>query len=238
MPTTIESLELQVQQNATSAVGGIDALSASLSRLKNAVKGGVGLNSVANQVRNLDTALKSVDGSSADKINRLADSLSKLKGLGNIKLSSSIGNQLKNISSAASALNSADLSGLGKLSAALQPLNNIGKASGLKSAITQLQKLPQLAQTLNGMNWATLTSQLQQLSNSLAPLANQLNTVSNAFGRLPTNIRRVVTTTNALPTANNRAATSYVNLWAKFTMAIQAVRTGARVMSYHLVKEV
>ena len=231
MPTTIESLELQVQQNATSAVGGIDALSASLSRLKNAVKGGVGLNSVANQVRNLDTALKSVDGSSADKINRLADSLSKLKGLGNIKLSSSIGNQLKNISSAASALNSADLSGLGKLSAALQPLNNIGKASGLKSAITQLQKLPQLAQTLNGINWATLTSQLQQLSNSLAPLANQLNTVSNAFGRLPTNIRRVVTATNTLPAANNRAATSYVNLWAKFTMAIQAVRTGARVIA-------
>lgn len=231
MPTTIESLELQVQQNATSAVGGIDALSASLSRLKNAVKGGVGLNSVANQVRNLDTALKSVDGSSADKINRLADSLSKLKGLGNIKLSSSIGNQLKNISSAASALNSADLSGLGKLSAALQPLNNIGKASGLKSAITQLQKLPQLAQTLNGINWATLTSQLQQLSNSLAPLANQLNTVSNAFGRLPTNIRRVVTATNALPATNNRAATSYVNLWAKFTMAIQAVRTGARVIA-------
>ena len=231
MPTTIESLELQVQQNATSAVGGIDALSASLSRLKNAVKGGVGLNSVANQVRNLDTALKSVDGSSADKINRLADSLSKLKGPGNIKLSSSIGNQLKNISSAASALNSADLSGLGKLSAALQPLNNIGKASGLKSAITQLQKLPQLAQTLNGINWATLTSQLQQLSNSLAPLANQLNTVSNAFGRLPTNIRRVVTATNALPAANNRAATSYVNLWAKFTMAIQAVRTGARVIA-------
>ena len=231
MPTTIESLELQVQQNATSAVGGIDALSASLSRLKNAVKGGVGLNSVANQVRNLDTALKSVDGSSADKINRLADSLSKLKGLGNIKLSSSIGNQLKNISSAASALNSADLSGLGKLSAALQPLNNIGKASGLKSAITQLQKLPQLVQTLNSINWATLTSQLQQLSNSLAPLANQLNTVSNAFGRLPTNIRRVVTATNALPAANNRAATSYVNLWAKFTMAIQAVRTGARVIA-------
>lgn len=231
MPTTIESLELQVQQNATSAVGGIDALSASLSRLKNAIKGGVGLNSVANQVRNLDTALKSVDGSSADKINRLADSLSKLKGLGNIKLSSSIGNQLKNISSAASALNSADLSGLGKLSAALQPLNNIGKASGLKSAITQLQKLPQLAQTLNGINWATLTSQLQQLSNSLAPLANQLNTVSNAFGRLPTNIRRVVTATNALPAANNRAATSYVNLWAKFTMAIQAVRTGARIIA-------
>ena len=38
MPTTIESLELQVQSSSTSAVKGIDALSASLSKLKNATK--------------------------------------------------------------------------------------------------------------------------------------------------------------------------------------------------------
>lgn len=51
MPTTIEQLELEVQSSSTSAVAGIDALSASLSKLKNAVRGGVGLTSVANQVR-------------------------------------------------------------------------------------------------------------------------------------------------------------------------------------------
>lgn len=231
MSTTIESLELQVQSSATSAVGGIDALTASLSKLKNATKGGVGLNSVANQLRNLNTALQSVDGSSADKIDKLTNSLSKLKGLGSIKISSSIGNQLKNISSAASALNSADLSGIGKLATALQPLNNIGKASGLQSAITQLQKLPQLAQTLNTINWTTLTSQLQQLSNALAPLANQLNTVSTAFSRLPSNIRSVVTATNSMTQANNSASTSYMNLWAKARMAYNAVRAGSRILA-------
>lgn len=46
MPTTIEQLELEVQSSSTSAVAGIDALSASLSKLKNAVRGGVGLTSV------------------------------------------------------------------------------------------------------------------------------------------------------------------------------------------------
>lgn len=231
MPTTIESLELQVQSSATSAVGGIDALTVSLSKLKNATKGGVGLNSVANQLRNLNTALQSVDGSSADKIGKLTNSLSKLKGLGSIKISSSIGNQLKNIGSAASALNSADLSGIGKLATALQPMNNIGKASGLKSAITQLQKLPQLAQTLNTINWTTLTSQLQQLSNALAPLASQLNTVSTAFSRLPSNIRSVATATNSMTPANNSASTSYMNLWAKARMAYNVVRNGARIIA-------
>lgn len=101
MPTTIEQLELEVQSSSTSAVAGIDALSASLSKLKNAVRGGVGLTSVANQVRNLDTALKSMDSSGADKIDKLASSLEKLKGLGSLKISSSIGNQLQNIGSAA-----------------------------------------------------------------------------------------------------------------------------------------
>lgn len=230
MPTTIESLELEVQSSATSATSGIDALSASLSKLKSAIKGGVGLNSVANQVRNLNTSLQGSDGS-ADKIDKLTNSLSKLKGLGSIKISSSIGNQLKNIGNSASSLNGADFSGISKLSAAIQPLSNIGKASGLQSTITQLQKLPQLAQTLNGINWNTLTSQLQQLSNALAPLANQLNAVSTAFTSLPTNIRRVVTSTNALPQANNRAATSYINLWAKARMAFNTIRVGAKAIA-------
>ncbi len=231
MPTTIESLELQVQSSATSAVSGIDALSASLSRLKNATKGGVGLTSVANQVRNLDTALKSVDGTSADKIDRLTNSLSKLSNLGKIKISSSIGNQLRNIGSAASSLSGADFSGMSRLGTALKPLSELGKATGLQSTITQLKKLPELANTLNSVNWATLTSQLSQLSNSLAPLANNLNAVSSAFSSLPANIRRVVTATNSMQTANNGAAKSYVNLWAKLTMAISAVRTGARVIA-------
>ena len=228
---TVEHLELEVQSNANSAVTGIDALSASLSKLKNAVKGGVGLNSVANQVRNLNTALQGMDGSSADKIDKLANSLSKLKDLGSIKISSSIGNQLKNIGNTASSLNGADFSGIGKLADALQPLNSIGKASGLQSAITQLKKLPQLAQTLNDVNWAAFTSQLQQLSNALAPLANQLNTVSAAFARMPANIQQTVAVTKAIPSANNKAAASYINLWAKARLAYNAVRTGASVIA-------
>ena len=111
MSTTIESLELEVQSSATSATSGIDALSASLSRLKNAVKGGVGLTSVANQLRNLNTALQTMDSSSADKIDRLANSLSKLSGLGSIKISASIGNQLRNIGTAVSSLGTTDFSG-------------------------------------------------------------------------------------------------------------------------------
>lgn len=230
MPTTIEQLELEVQSSSTSAVAGIDALSASLSKLKNAVRGGVGLTSVANQVRNLDTALKSMDSSGADKIDKLASSLEKLKGLGSLKISSSIGNQLQNIGSAAASLTGVDFSAMEKLGTALQPLNNLN-ASGLKSTINALNKLPKLADTLDNMDMTKFTSQIQQLSTALAPLTNQLNAVTAAFNRLPTNIQRAITVTNRISQENNKAANSYMNLYAKIKMAMGAVRTGARVIA-------
>ena len=231
MPTTIEQLELEIQSNSTSAVSSIDSLSASLSKLKNAIKGGVGLRSVANQVRDLNTALESMDSSGADKIDRLSSSLEKLKGLGNFKISSSIGNQLKNISSIATSLTGADYSGLKMLGVALAPLNNLGKAIGLQSIINALSRLPRLAQVLNGINWTTFTGQIQQLSNALAPLANQLNAVITAFNRLPANIQQVITATNRISQENHRAANSYVNLWAKMNIAINAVKHSARTIA-------
>ena len=55
MSITIEQLELEVQSNSTSAVGGIDALSESLRRLKAATapvsKGGVGLGALSNSLK-------------------------------------------------------------------------------------------------------------------------------------------------------------------------------------------
>lgn len=230
MPTTIEQLELEIQSSSTSAVAGIDALSASLSKVKNAIKGGIGLTSVANQVRNLDSALKSMDSSGANKIDKLASSLDKLRGLGSLKISSSIGNQLQNIGSAAASLTSVDFSAVEKLGTALQPLNNLN-ASGLKSTINALNKLPKLADILDNMDMTKFTSQIQQLSTALAPLTNQLNAVTAAFSRLPTNIQRAITATNRISQENNKATNSYMNLYAKIKMAMGVVRNGARVIA-------
>ena len=114
---------------------------------------------------------------------------------------------------------------------AVSSLGGITKSAGLQSAITQLGKIPELAKTLNGVNWAQFTSQMQSLTNSLAPLASQLNTVSAAFTRLPSNVRRLVQNTNSLATANNNASESYINLYAKLRMAITAVRSAARTIA-------
>lgn len=220
---TIEKLQLEVNSNSQNAVSGIDALSASLSKLKTSIKGGVGLSSVARQITNLNTALNGMDSGSANKIDKLATSLSKLSSLGQLKISSSIGNQLKNIGQVAENLNTSDFSGLSKLGTALAPLANI-QTGGLNKTLNALKKFPEVAAALNGVNWTQFTQQMMTLSNSLAPLATQLNTVSASMSRLPSTINRVANATNNSARANNTAAKSYVNLWAKARMAMNVMR--------------
>ena len=228
MSTTIESLELRIQSDSASAVKGIDALSASLSKLKSATKGGVGLTSVANQVRNLDTALRGLDGSAVSKIDRLMNSLSALS---RVKVSSSIANQLKNIEGATTSLKAADFSNVEKFSKGLMSLSSVGKATGLKSVMTQLAKLPELSEKMNEVNWSQFTSQVEMLSGSFRKLTTQLNMTSNAFNKLPNNMGKISQMTGSISKSNNIAADSYINFWAKARLAKNAVETGTRVIS-------
>lgn len=227
---TIEKLQLEVNSNSQNAVSGIDALSASLSKLKTSIKGGVGLSSVARQITNLNTALNGMDSGSANKIDKLVTSLSKLSSLGQLKISSSIGNQLKNIGQVAENLNTSDFSGLSKLGTALAPLANI-QTGGLNKTLNALKKFPEVAAALNGANWTQFTQQMMTLSNSLAPLATQLNTVSVGMSRLPSNINRVANATSNAARANNTAAKSYVNLWAKARMAMNVMRSAVNAIA-------
>ena len=228
--TTIEQLELQVQSSSTSAEKGIDALSASLSKLKGAIKGGVGLNAVATQLNNINAALNGISGDSPQKLSKLADSLQKLSNIGNLKISSSISNQIRNIGSAVSSLDGVSFSNIRDLASALAPLSNLGK-NNLTSFVTQLKKIPEVVKALDATTISQFTAKIQQLVSALSPLATQLNTISNAFSRLPAQIRQTTTATNALNTANNTASKGYMNLWAKARMAYNVIRGASHLIA-------
>ncbi len=171
MSATIESLEIEIRSSATSAASSIQALSASLSKLKNAVK----LDGVANQIQKLKTTLVGIDSSASAKIDKIANSLSKLSA---IKISSSIGNQLNTVITAISGINGANFDGINKLVNALSPLSTIQNSKGLSSIIRQLQSLPHLSQIISNANFNELKIQLQQLSQAFSPL----NAIQNNKG--------------------------------------------------------
>ena len=188
MSTTIEQLEVEVQSSATSAVSGIDALASSLGKLKTAVKGGVGLTSVAKQLTTLNTALSSVSAGNAENLNKLASGLKTLSSCGSLKLSSSVATQITNIGSAIQSLNGTNFGALNSLANALTPLANIGK-SNLNSFISQLQRLPQAVQALNSVNIGSLGTQISQLVSALTPLTqmgkNNLTSFITQLQKLP-----------------------------------------------------
>lgn len=197
MSTTIDSLQLEVQSQATSAVAGIDALSASLSKLRTAVKGGVGLTSVANQLKNLNAALDGVDDSAAGKLESLANSLDKLKGLGNLKISSSIASQLTAIGTAARSLDGVNFHALSNLANAIAPLSHVGSLN-LNSAISQLNRLPGAINNLNSVDMGEAARKVRELVNALIPLTAIGNSNLGSFFREIRRLPEMLATLNGL----------------------------------------
>lgn len=87
MSTTIEQLELEIQSNSTSAVGGIDALSESLRRLKAATapvsKGGVGLGALSNSLKKFSQSVSGLTGFTLarEQVQGLVDALKPLESV-------------------------------------------------------------------------------------------------------------------------------------------------------------
>lgn len=113
MSVTVESLELEVRASSHAAVSGLDALSASLTRLKTAAHGGLGLRAVTAQLGSLNGALGALNGTG--KLAGLADSLQKLSACGNLKLSSTVATQIQNIGAAVRTLDGTNFGALTSL---------------------------------------------------------------------------------------------------------------------------
>ena len=168
---TVESVQIEVSALSSAAAKSIDELTNTLSRLKSATKGGLGLTPVAKQLTTLNTALNSISSTNADNLNKMAQGLQALSSCGNLKLSSSVANQISNLGTAVRSLNGTDFSSLSRLADALTPLSTIGK-SNLNSFISQLQRLPQAVQGLNGVDMSGLNGKLTELVSALSPLSN------------------------------------------------------------------
>ena len=170
MATTIESLEVQIQTNSTSAVSGIDALTAALTKLQTVTKGGLGLRSIANQLGGINTTLGQMSADSTSKLSNLATALSGLSGFKVGGLGTAI-KYLANLPSALTGLADVDLTpiinNLNQLNAALQPI-----ATNLSPLITAINKLPTVINQASKAS-ATYAVQNNVLATSFTELASK-----------------------------------------------------------------
>ena len=217
---TIESLELEISSNASKASSGLEQLEATLSKLKLATKG-LGLRSIANQLGKISDASKGISGSTANNLTGLAKAIQLLGG---VKISTTISKQITDISNA---LKGADFSAgadkMSELVSSLTPLSNMPK-SNLSSYVNSLVKLPKALEGLDDDKISKMADKMQKLAVAVKPLGDEMQKVANGFSAFPSKIQRLISSTDKLTLSNNRASTSYINLYAKLKMAITSVK--------------
>lgn len=225
MPTTIDSLELEIISSSQSAESGLSRLVATLGQLKVATKGGLGLSAVAKNLTSMSAAVNSMSSAGSSNIIGLARAMELL---GSTKISSTVATQITAVSTA---LRDADFSSGGakvtELVTALQPLQSLGSIQ-LTPVVTALRRLPEV---LNSIDTRKLYTQINSLTRIFRPFATEMQKIAAGFASFPANIQQMVTGMNRLNTAttrvtatNKRASLSFINLYARMSMYIMIIR--------------
>lgn len=122
MSVEIEGLEFQVEAKSNKSSESIDKLAKSFERLKNAIKGGAGLNTSTKQLEKLNTALS---GLKVEKVEKLGNALDALSKANDVKISATTPKRLTEIGAAMRSFNQTDIDKMESLSRALQGLRGL-----------------------------------------------------------------------------------------------------------------
>lgn len=184
MSTTIDSLVLEVNSNASSANQGIRSLATSLSYLN------------------------SIVGKSFSGITKLKDAFQDIKFP---KISVSIASQLTSINTALGNLKSTDGDKLIALANGLRPLSELGKAK-MTTFINQLSKLTKVIDDLDAADIDKFAKQMTNLAAAMKPFADEMQKVSKGFSAFPAKIQQVIGSSEKYNAAMS-SATSKTNIF-------------------------
>ena len=218
MADTVEmqGIEFQIVNDSSAASAGVEQLTKKLAALKSSISGSTtalskvasGISAIKNAVNNMNT------GDFASKMNRISDSLARLKNqTDSLKISSSIGNQLTAISQAVDSLPDAPGDKLKNLAEGLQPLSTLGK-SNMTTFINQLKRLPEVIQELEKADIDKFTIQMKDLAEAMKPFADEMNKVASGFSAFPSKIQKLINSTEEYNNAVGKA-TNKTSAWEK-----------------------
>ena len=228
----IQGLEFQIANDSTQAVAGLQNLINTLNRLKTATNGGAtGLSKTAQGIRELSDSLKGLNsGDASQKITRLANALTALSQVGNVKISSSIANQLTAINTALTGLKWTDGDKLTSLANGLRPLSELGKAN-MTTFINQLSKLPKVIEDLDKADISKFTQEMTALAAAMKPFADEMQKVSNGFSAFPSKIQKLITSTEKY----NASASKATVTTGKFTSGLKALNVAAVAITFRRI---
>ena len=177
---TIDTLAVEIVSNSANAAKGIDALAASLAKLK----GTTISNTAVKNLTNLTGALRGLGSvnSKAQKIGDLAANIKKLSEAGSMN---KIINQLNKLPGAVKGLSgiTIDQSLTDKVNGlvnALQPLTTF-KPGGLSTMMNSLAKIGKVTESLDDDTISKFADRVKKLNDTLTPLSTKMTTVQQGL---------------------------------------------------------
>ncbi len=207
--TTMEQLEIQVNSSSTNAVEGISKLSRSLNRLNTVLKGSFDTSNVVQGIQTLNAGLKQLDGSAADKLKNIAESLKALKSTGSVNISITDGDSdIDKLKLEVKSLRE-ELDKLTTSSA--RTSTNTSVWSSLRVAINSVSASMFSQKTKADQNTASMNQQAATGSK----LINVLYSLRNAY-------QAAASSNNNMANSNKGSGKSYTDLLSKMTIWINA----------------
>jgi sugar-specific transcriptional regulator TrmB len=154
--TNIDELSVKISSDATSAVSGIENLTASLEKLKSAVSGIKNLRSTASGITAIADAVAKIDSGSKSKLESLAKGLNSLSSIGSVS-GTTIANQINQLKDAVNGLSGANTSGVSTMVTALNAFSTVSLPN-ISSYGTAIKNLSTAVSSLGKINTASLTT--------------------------------------------------------------------------------
>lgn len=217
MPTTIDSLQIEIQSNSTSASAGIRDLAKSLGELK---KSGT----VTTAIKNLDKLSTSLRGfanasHATSSIGKLAGALDRLKNIGSV---GSIANSISKLGASLQSVGKVDIDSVApkiqRIATALQPLSAV-KAGGINTMVNGLSKLGKVTDSLDDKTIDAFAEKIKKLNTVLEPLSTKMTTIQTGLRGINSKARSAGSSVKQMGDDVNVAAVNF----SAITHAIQTV---------------
>lgn len=175
MAVELEGLEFQIEAKSEEGTKGIDALTASLGKLKQATKSGLGLNSKVKELNKLNEALK---GFHSDKLESLGKALESLNVGGKATISPTIPKRLNEIGQALDNITLGDIERLEDLGKALRELKEVGDVKIPKVKVPSTGVAPTMNTPAGEASAEAATSGVEQATSSVQETAQAVQQVT------------------------------------------------------------
>ena len=201
MPTTIDSLAIDINAEAGDVSSKIDALATKLGKLATSIGSvnGTGLVNISNGLKSLNGSMQGLSNVNLSNYTRIAKGLTTISSVDGVKLNSvavavdNVGKSLTGISNISGVSKQiADLTkGISSLGykSSTKAIENIPKlATAMRQLMTELSKAPMVSNNLIQMTNAL--AKLARTGASSGKAANSLTTVLNSFSVASDNARK------------------------------------------------